>query len=597
MAANRRLSDTSRLTDSIREAFTSDLVVSNRVILLYGVSGIILIFAAEFVRNGQSDLGSALTLSALSTAVSVALAFATRWVVKLVWRRTRRSGIVTAWLMSVGAARGWVMSGVVTAWGLPELAQVTERVIGSATSLPLVYGINAVVLHGVVSHRERVDSLQRTLAQLSERREQALRTLVTFRDDLSERTITAISPVVERIRRMLALNSPETRAAILIELSSLVDTVVRPLSHSLAEIRPDELPPTRTYLRSAKPVWTATPLWNAIEPAWTAILVFGVLTPASMEFFGAWPGFTITLLFAGCLVFVLELTRTLLGSFALRPIPLAIISVVAHEVAAVLFFVSLEVLGRPITDYPVSIVIAVIAMPFVAVAFTSHAVFTVRREQIEQSFRDSRRELEHIVSVYRRTTWLEQRRRAHHLHSTVQSRLHAEIRFLAAREGELNDREAERVHETLAGLEQSGYSAPQNPVDCLAELARLRDFWAGLCAITLVADTEAHALVSANAEANEAVLIVGTEAITNAIRHGAATEVRIEITATENDVVRVTVTNNGDRPSDESVSGLGMKTYDELTMSWNLTCENDLVVGTFDISTRADAGDSADIRE
>lgn len=597
MAANRRVSDTSQLTASIREAFTSDYALSNRVILLYGLTGSVLIFATEFVRNGQRDLIQALTIASMSTVVSVLLAFGTRWIVRLVWRRARRSGVITVWLMAVGAGRGWIMAHVVALMGFPELVQMSDRMIGGATSMPLVYGMNAVVLHGIRSHRDRVDVLRRTLANLVERRTVAIQSVTQFRDDLAERTATAINPVLERVTRLLALNSGETRSTIIVELSSLVDTVVRPLSHSLAESSPTELPSSRSLTRSTRPVWPTIPLWNAIEPAWTAIIVFGVLTPAVIEFFGTWPGLTMTLLFAGCLVFVLELTRTLFGSVKLRPVALALISVFAHEIGAALFFFSLNVLGQPAYDYPVSIVTAVVAMPIVAIAIASHAVFSSRREQIEQTLSASRREMEHIVSAYRRTAWLEQRRRAHHLHSTVQSRLHAEIRFLSARDGELNDREAERVQETLASLAQSGYSSPHQHVDALAELARLRDFWAGMCAITVITDDEAHELVGANPETSEAVLIVGTEAITNAIRHGAATVVRVEISVAENDVVRLTVTNNGDHVREDSISGLGMKTYDELTLTWNLNRIDDTVVGTFDISTRADTGEPVGPRE
>ena len=52
------------------------------------------------------------------------------------------------------------------------------------------------------------------------------------------------------------------------------------------------------------------------------------------------------------------------------------------------------------------------------------------------------------------------------------------------------------------------------------------------------------------------------------------------------EVVSVEVTNNGGTVTADERSGLGMTTYDELSMQWDLTTMSDMTTFTASISTR-----------
>ncbi len=574
------------LTSVVHEALVSRHILSTRTILLYAASSPLLIVTAEFIRNGQSSIWAAIAFALYSAMISATLALATRWLVRLAWGTRPRARITMLWLLSIGATRGAIMGVIVTETGAAPEPHFLERIIGGATSLPLILGIIAVLVGGVIDHRERVSELTQTVARLTDRRTQTLQILTAFRTDLAERTSTAIMPALSRISRLLDPQTEHTRGTVIGELSNLVDTVVRPLSHDLAANKPDELPPAAQTAIVPKPEWGRTPAYDALQPLWSGIIVVGVAASGVVEFFGAFRGFTMALLYAGVLVGVVAALRFVFRDSDIRPLPLILLATGSHELGAVAYIATLWVLGFPIYSYPLSIAGIIVATPLVGGSIAAYVILALRRESIEHELQDSNLELGHIVSGYRRTAWLEQRRRAHHLHSTVQSRLHAEARFLSSRTGILNDREVERLHETIESISDSASVSPAYGVDPLRELDKLRDFWAGICQIQLDISDEVRAALDDNGAPAEAVQLVTTEAITNAIRHGSATHIIVEMWLSSPEVVSVSVTNNGGIVTMDDRSGLGMTTYDELTMQWDLTTLSDVTTFTASISTR-----------
>ena len=63
---------------------------------------------------------------------------------------------------------------------------------------------------------------------------------------------------------------------------------------------------------------------------------------------------------------------------------------------------------------------------------------------------------------------------------------------------------------------------------------------------------------------------IAKEAISNAVRHGEATEATVFIDRTEDDILRVEITNNGNPPETDRSKGIGSEMLDEVCISWNL---------------------------
>ena len=60
------------------------------------------------------------------------------------------------------------------------------------------------------------------------------------------------------------------------------------------------------------------------------------------------------------------------------------------------------------------------------------------------------------------------------------------------------------------------------------------------------------------------------EVVSNAVRHGDASELMAQINLTDHDEIHVRVENNGTAPNQLGRIGIGSRLYDELTINWSL---------------------------
>jgi anti-sigma regulatory factor (Ser/Thr protein kinase) len=60
------------------------------------------------------------------------------------------------------------------------------------------------------------------------------------------------------------------------------------------------------------------------------------------------------------------------------------------------------------------------------------------------------------------------------------------------------------------------------------------------------------------------------EGISNAIKHGQATEIEVEAKIADK-LIELSIVNNGKAPVNKAGKGFGSKLYDELTLDWNLS--------------------------
>ena len=115
------------------------------------------------------------------------------------------------------------------------------------------------------------------------------------------------------------------------------------------------------------------------------------------------------------------------------------------------------------------------------------------------------------------------------------------------------------------------------PFDLETSLADIADSWAGICELEL--QFESSALESVNEDLGIARSIneILREAISNAVRHGNASKVVVEL-AQEGNVLNLTVTNNGSPVTKKSRASLGTDMLDEVTLEWSLSNRHSAVV-------------------
>jgi signal transduction histidine kinase len=99
---------------------------------------------------------------------------------------------------------------------------------------------------------------------------------------------------------------------------------------------------------------------------------------------------------------------------------------------------------------------------------------------------------------------------------------------------------------------------------------KLAKLWSGVVEIDVHCDRNTAALLETVQTTSSIVIEIVREAVSNAIRHGDASHISIDISVNEaaSDVV-VTVINNGALVPEHPVSGIGSQQLDDMTLTWS----------------------------
>jgi signal transduction histidine kinase len=100
-------------------------------------------------------------------------------------------------------------------------------------------------------------------------------------------------------------------------------------------------------------------------------------------------------------------------------------------------------------------------------------------------------------------------------------------------------------------------------------IGQITDVWSGTCEIYSNISKAVFQVTKKNPLVGEAVTEVLREAVSNAIKHGSATEIEIDAKVTAKLVV-ISIVNNGKSPVNSRGNGFGSKLYGELTHTWQL---------------------------
>jgi len=215
--------------------------------------------------------------------------------------------------------------------------------------------------------------------------------------------------------------------------------------------------------------------------------------------------------------------------------------------------------------------ISSIAMPLVGLFYQLVIVGEYSNRTSLARLDDARIEMLIQLSEARRRAWLRQRHLTHTLHSTVQSRVHAEARLVRSGSGKISSAERDHAINVVTSALNVVTAEPEESADAVMAIRQLVDFWSGMCTITLDVGPGVGESAAADDDFSRALQIASLEMISNAIRHGHATEIAITIERSSPEIMMVVAANNGTPVSTSYRAGLGIALYDELAVHWSLT--------------------------
>lgn len=344
--------------------------------------------------------------------------------------------------------------------------------------------------------------------------------------------------------------------------------IIRPLSHRLAfedSPVPPTNPPTPATFRDFLLALRHQPL---LRPLPLALL--SIIPPGFLVLFNATtvPGIVFVVLsavsvFAASHLFVMLIraAQRLRSTLLLWGIGVALLATIPALVAAIVLDDKL-VRAASVTG-SFSIIVFAILGPTLSVARVAFEHEHRERHDLEQRIEIESRTL-------RRRDRLERDKLTKILHGRVQSSLLAcALRLSSADHSDtaVVDRTRVWVRGVLELMSDLLAQEAARP-NLATGMRNLRSLWDGLCIIDV--DLGHIDVLELDPDSCDVVLAVIEELCVNAIRHGAATRVTIELTPTSSEILEISVRADAHKEQSRAGRGLGSRLLDTLTQSWSV---------------------------
>jgi two-component sensor histidine kinase len=227
-------------------------------------------------------------------------------------------------------------------------------------------------------------------------------------------------------------------------------------------------------------------------------------------------------------------------------------------------------------------VISGVVSPVVLMLF---AVRVERRNEIETQISADLLSLAKENSLFAQKVWVFKKRWLLVLHGSVQSALTAALARLQSNE-EVTPVVLQLVKQDLNRAELAVNTDLKEVIDLDSGLRELREVWDGICDLKVQVSSRATRAIERSTDSSFCVNEIVKEAVSNAVRHGDATQATVVIDRTADDSLSIEVTNNGRELANEIDFGIGSEMLNEICLGWNLAQEKNQVRLTAELAVK-----------
>ncbi len=539
--------------------------LSNETILGAAVPVILSNLALDFGRE-RGSLGTWLVIAILGYLAVVAVLIVAR-------RLTRGIKPPAIFFLFVfllaGLFRGAVILQVGTAFEVIPSGEWPYRIFGSTLFILISLSLVTVLVSNSVRATKELANLETSRLALEKRLNSMRSEISRMNSELSGQVSGLISPVIKELMEKIKGAKSNELGREVQSLRRTIDDVIRPLSQDVAEsadeLKSADVVAPKVSIRENFKLSTKLQVALQIVPFWSTALITVISAPSAIRFYGE-DAFQALLVFALVTVLVLELAAFALRRATARAVAAFFIQVVVFAVAGVASSFALSLTNFTADIYPAIRIIALTIV--IGLAMFIGQIRQTQRYASQQFARDVNEQLELLNSQARRELWLNRRRIATVLHGPVQAALYASAMRLA-QANRPSKKLIQSVNEDLAeALEVLKFESLEK-TDLRDVLTQIVDVWAGTCEIYPVISKSVYQAIRKRPLLGEAVSEILREAISNAIKHGAATEIEVDAKISHNLIV-LSILNNGKAPVNRAGTGFGSKLYAELTHTWAL---------------------------
>ena len=448
------------------------------------------------------------------------------------------------------------------------------RIIAGAISG--VVGFTVIVNYTESSKSLRVlnKDLLKTQAQLRNLRKSALQSVSESQLEAQQKVELLIEPRLKELTSLVEGKKLDSKAKSQVaeEIKSLLLGEVRSLSESFrkptkALLDQDLFRPVSRLKLFRLPERVSPNL--AIKPALTSLAVLAGV-PFSLYVFESaqWVP-------AGFLIVAIDFLMLVFGKFLLSkirpvPVPLAVAYLATLGLVTVAIdFPLLLLLGYPNDGIPYVVVLGAIITLTSMVGFGLVVVHEDNKEPYAKDLKKNNDRIERQLAVVNQQIWVERRQWALRIHGTVQASLTAALVRLS-KTGKMGKDDLKLVREHISSA-RKGLVASSTPFDLKKALSRVKKTWKGIVEIKIKLSSDGAKILLSDQWAGVCANEIIKESVSNSMKHGKASKVKIRFETAEPGFIRIVAEDNGRGLPNQFRPGLGSQLLDEIAFPWSLT--------------------------
>lgn len=547
----------------------SPVALSNRAFALFAVPSVL----TFVIQNEERFGGSYLIWMLLSAAVYVTsvapMLMARPWLLKQMEAKPRPFMVSFLFLFS-GLVRGFSVLLLGGLMGVVPTSDIFYRLTGGPLFVAGSMVIIVLFLASQVKHERALLELEQEKMRLDELRGGIRERIRIQLEELLSKVRSTLAPTVAEVYAQLKIADDSSSKTVAKNLTQAVEEVVRPLSHDLGRSQADRLDEPQLATLGAIKARSILPervaLGSMLLPGLSMLGAVLIATP------------TIMLSVPGLAGLGLSFGLFVVNYLSLSLMRLAFLKVWAPVWVGAIFSASAGLMANSLTWLAFDLFSVKVDASY-AQSGVMYSVITVltfaqqlartRRYDSEAKIRSVIADLEIINSHLRQEAWLNRKRLASVLHGPVQAALYASAMRLA--------QSKQISYDLISGIEVDLNQA-LNKLESFGEnenfdivLAQIADVWNGVCEIHFDISEQMRIELRAASSVAVCVLEVIREGISNAIKHGGATDIKVSVKpASRESLVLVEISNNGKLPEVETEAGYGSQFLTEITYSWSM---------------------------
>ena len=489
-----------------------------------------------------------------------------------------RAIYLLAVLALTGVVRGIVVFSVGISFGLIPADDFIYRLISAPLFVLPTYVLSNALFASFLMYREEARRLSQELQRLNESRSAYEADLQFVNQQQRNRVKELLSaPMWELQKKLETADDPAKLQNALLTMQSINTDVVRPLSHELsASVGQIAIPKgSQRSADSFKFIWPKRVNLSEAQSSlmlFVLLLVLGLNSQIALTSIGQ--GLQIVLVSMIPLTIFFAIEKFLFRESFITPSLAIVISSASGLIGSAIGGNLALWLDLATTD-----LFWWQAISLVLIIKTGNLIYGIFRAGWQESLSklsEVNEQQRAVNSRLRQQLWLGQKALAMELHGSVQATLQA-LALRLSRMQEINLVEIgavlEQVRKALSRIENQEYLAGQEFNSLLEEL---KELWEGTASVSWSISNEAQMTLDKDPGLARCTFEVIRESVTNAVKHGSANALSIEI-ALSSTSLELRISNNGIM-TDPGEASLGVELMNQLCLSSNLKQEGQFVV-------------------